>query len=83
VAELIPQSAAAIVANLATTQVWTMLILAPVFVVLVNRLNRFWRCQGFKVHWNTPIIFNDTLMTKSMAMYSSILLSFYSVNGAD
>jgi hypothetical protein len=48
--ELIPQSAAAIVADLASAQVWPMLILAPVFVVLVNRLNRLWRGHWLKVH---------------------------------
>jgi hypothetical protein len=48
--ELIPQSAAAIVADLASAQVWPMLILTPVFVVLVNRLNRLWRGHWLKVH---------------------------------
>jgi hypothetical protein len=40
VAELIPKSAAAIIANLAAAQVGPMLILALVFVILVNCLNR-------------------------------------------
>ena len=76
--KLIPKSAAAIVSDLATAQVWPMLILAFVFVVFVDRLNRGWRGHWLKVHWNTPIMFNDRLMMKTITIYSSIVPSFYS-----
>jgi hypothetical protein len=52
--ELIPQSAAARVANLASPKMRPMLIIALVFVVLINRLDSFRRGIWFKVHYIIP-----------------------------
>jgi len=68
---------------LTASKVRSMLILALIFVMLVNCFNGFRGGVSSEIHyWKTPIMFSATLMAKTITTYSNILLSFCSCNGA-